>query len=346
MSSRLPLACALALELVASSLLSVTAASATSSFVVTGTFPASISATLPLLRLHFNAPTSAQKLPVLRTQPTLTTEWQQIGARDVQAVVLSKLTPSVAYTISVPTRMTCATTCSFSAVLPHVATVAAGLTYEAQLLAELNYLPVSFRPTSPASDPTQAANGSFSWKYVTLPLALKSQWQVGVDNVVLRGALMNFQVVNGLPTSGVADAATWAALVSDVATHRGNSGSYNYVVVSETSPETTTLYVDGHLRFRTLANTGIAVSPTATGTYPIYLRYLTQTMKGTNPDGTHYSDPGIPWVSYFHGGDALHGFLRSSYGSPQSLGCVEMTFDAAKVLWPYTPIGTLVSVTA
>ena len=38
-------------------------------------------------------------------------------------------------------------------------------------------------------------------------------------------------------------------------------------------------------------------------------------MSGTNPDGSHYSDPGVPWVSYFNGGDALHGFLRASYGS-------------------------------
>ena len=52
-------------------------------------------------------------------------------------------------------------------------------------------------------------------------------------------------------------------------------------------------------------------------------------MSGTNPDGSHYSDPGIPWVSYFNGGDALHGFIRASYGFPQSLGCVEMPYSEA-----------------
>ena len=67
-------------------------------------------------------------------------------------------------------------------------------------------------------------------------------------------------------------------------------------------------------------------------------------MTGTNPDGSHYSDPGIPWVSYFNGGDALHGFVRSSYGFPQSDGCVEMPPDHAEVVFPYTPIGTLVTV--
>jgi lipoprotein-anchoring transpeptidase ErfK/SrfK len=78
----------------------------------------------------------------------------------------------------------------------------------------------------------------------------------------------------------------------------------------------------------------------------VYLRYTSQTMSGTNPDGSHYADPGIPWISYFNGGDALHGFVRSTYGWPQSLGCVEMTYAAAKVIWPFTPLGTLVTVTA
>ena len=52
-------------------------------------------------------------------------------------------------------------------------------------------------------------------------------------------------------------------------------------------------------------------------------------MSGTNPDGSHYNDPGIRWISYFHGGDALHAFNRASFGTPQSLGCVELPLDAA-----------------
>jgi len=66
-------------------------------------------------------------------------------------------------------------------------------------------------------------------------------------------------------------------------------------------------------------------------------------MSGTNPDGSHYSDPGVPYVSYFNGGDALHGFLRGSYGSAQSLGCVEMPYSEASQVYPYTPIGQFLS---
>jgi hypothetical protein len=40
----------------------------------------------------------------------------------------------------------------------------------------------------------------------------------------------------------------------------------------------------------------------------------------------------------------LHGFIRASYGSPQSNGCVEMSYADAALVWPLTPIGTLVTI--
>jgi peptidoglycan hydrolase-like protein with peptidoglycan-binding domain len=219
--------------------------------------------------------------------------------------------------------------------------VSTSLTWEAQLLAELNYLPLTFTPATTQSDPAQQVNGTFTWAYPNLPTTLSSQWRLGSDNAILRGAVMTFQSQSSLPTTGEADATTWSDLLSAVAASRVDPVSYNYVEVAMTSPEILTLYVAGHVRFHTLVNTGISVAPTATGTYPVYVRYLTTTMSGTNPDGSHYSDSGIPWVSYFNGGDALHGFIRSTYGWPQSLGCVEMTFASAQTVFPFTPIGTL-----
>ncbi len=120
---------------------------------------------------------------------------------------------------------------------------------------------------------------------------------------------------------------------------------YTFVMVSEGSPESIHVWHDGKVVVHGLVNTGISAAPTAIGTYAVYLRYEVTTMSGLNPDGTAYHDPGIPWVSYFNGGDALHGFIRSSYGFPQSLGCVEMPFDEAHQVWPYTPIGTIVHLT-
>jgi lipoprotein-anchoring transpeptidase ErfK/SrfK len=116
------------------------------------------------------------------------------------------------------------------------------------------------------------------------------------------------------------------------------------VYVSESLPETATVYSDGAEVYSTLANTGVASASTALGTFPVYERFKVTTMSGTNPDGSKYVDPGIPWVSYFNGGDALHGYVRGSYGFPQSDGCVEMPPAHAEVVFPYTLIGTLVTV--
>ena len=44
-----------------------------------------------------------------------------------------------------------------------------------------------------------------------------------------------------------------------------------------------------------------AAAPTATGTYPVYEHIPSGTMSGTNPDGSHYNDPGIQFISYFSG---------------------------------------------
>jgi peptidoglycan hydrolase-like protein with peptidoglycan-binding domain len=339
---------ALALAVLGATLIPTLGATATSptvrSFVVTSNLPTSLSNQLPLLRLHFNAATKVKNLPVLRTRPFLATKWQQISAQDVQAVVTGTLKPAALYTIDLPTRMTCTPTCRFSAVHARTASVASSTVWEEQLLAELNYLPVAFTPNSVQSDPSQPAGGTFTWKYPNLPQSLQSQWKVGVAGVILRGALMNFQSVHDLPTTGIADSATWSDLITAVQTNKVDPTTYNYVSVSQGSPEGLTLYVGNKVKFTTPVNTGISSAPTAAGTYPVYERFLSTTMSGTNPDGSHYSDPDIQWVSYFNGGDALHEFPRYSYGSPQSLGCVEMPFASAETVFPFTPIGTLVTV--
>lgn len=199
-------------------------------------------------------------------------------------------------------------------------------------------------PAKIEPNPTAIQSGTFVWRFPTLPARLKALWTVGTENVVLRGALMRFQDVHELDTTGNMDGATWKALLIAAIKDQVSPTPYDYVYVSQTQPEELKLYQNGRVTFKTLVNTGISAAPTADGTYPVYLRFTSTTMSGILPDGKPYDDKGIPWVSYFNGGDALHGFIRSSYGFPQSLGCVEMPFNDAAALWPHTPIGTLVTV--
>ncbi|MGN6377681.1 MAG: L,D-transpeptidase family protein [Gaiellales bacterium] len=213
-----------------------------------------------------------------------------------------------------------------------------------QLLAWEGYLPLAFHATGPAPlYPYAPRPGRFTVRYPSLP-GLASQWASGMFGPMTKGAVMTFQSQHGLPVDGVAGPQVWRGLQRSLS--KPNPKGYTYVVVHETLPETITIYRNGQSVFSSPANTGIAQAPTALGTYPVYLRYTSTTMSGTNPDGSHYSDPGVPWVSYFNGGDAVHGFLRGSYGSPQSLGCVELPYSAAAQAYQLMDYGTLVTVTS
>ncbi|MGI6785241.1 MAG: L,D-transpeptidase family protein [Gleimia sp.] len=85
---------------------------------------------------------------------------------------------------------------------------------------------------------------------------------------------------------------------------------------------------------------------TVTGTFRVYLQYEMQTMRGLNQDGTKYETPDVPWVTYFHGGYALHGApWRSSFGwsgPGGSHGCVNMPVGDAKWFYDFAEIGTIV----
>jgi peptidoglycan hydrolase-like protein with peptidoglycan-binding domain len=232
-------------------------------------------------------------------------------------------------------------------------TVASGSTLRLQeLLARAGYLPLRWRPASdPPSTPAEeisaavsAPKGTFSWRFPQTPVSLRTLWKSGKWNVVTEGAVMRFQQEHGLATDGVPGPLVWRALLrDDLAGRRLNTG-YSYVFVHETVPQSLSLWHNGRVILTSPGNTGIAQAPTAPGTWPVFEHIPVGTMSGTNPDGSHYHDPGIKWISYFHGGDALHAFPRASFGTPQSLGCVELPEDAAARVWPYTPIGTLVTI--
>ena len=125
---------------------------------------------------------------------------------------------------------------------------------------------------------------------------------------------------------------------------QAQAGGYSYVYVHRNVPQLLTLWHNGHVVLTSPGNTGVPAAPTALGTWPVFEHIPVGRMSGRNPNGTRYDDPGIRWISYFHGGEALHAFNRASFGTPQSLGCVELPLDQAAKVWPYTPIGTLVTI--
>lgn len=217
-----------------------------------------------------------------------------------------------------------------------------------QLLAQLNYLPLEFVPQTPGEvgvgEMAMPQPGTFVWRWPTFPSSLTSIWTAGSMNILTKGAVMRFEDNSGLATDGIAGPGVWSSLLKAAQAGEVDPDPYDNVVVSTALPQTVSVYSNGAKVIQTPANTGVPAAPTVKGTFPVYLRYRSTTMSGTNPDGTHYNDPGVPWVSYFNGGQGLHGFVRPGYGYPQSVGCVEMPISAAAKVWPLTPIGTLVTV--
>ena len=221
-----------------------------------------------------------------------------------------------------------------------------------QLLAQLGYLPLTWSPAGSPVQPSDAKaqlaaaynppSGNFTWQG-GYPSALHSLWQQGSANQVDMGAIWAFESQNNMTMDGDAGPGVWEALLHDVAANQGNANGYTYAYASKTTPETLTIWHDGHQVLQSPGNTGIAQSPTADGTYPVYERLRYQVMKGRNPNGSKYSDP-VYWVSYFNGGDAVHYYARGSYGFPQSLGCVELPYAAAKTSYRYLTYGSLVTV--
>jgi hypothetical protein len=208
-----------------------------------------------------------------------------------------------------------------------------------ELLAGLGYLPLSWSPQL-----------GFRWRWPNIPPQLAALWSPGQSNMILEGAIWAFEAVNGLPTDGRISSPEIGALLSAANNPSANMNpnGYTYSLAQEHAgtgtPESLTVWHTGGVVQATAANTGISAAPTTVGTFPVYVRYRNQVMTGVDPTGTPYADP-VQFVSYFTGGDAIHFMPRASYGYPQSLGCVEIPIGPASVIWQYTYLGSLVTVT-
>jgi peptidoglycan hydrolase-like protein with peptidoglycan-binding domain len=222
-----------------------------------------------------------------------------------------------------------------------------------QLLAEAGYLPLDWQPAGTPVAREAAAEidaavsppaGTFHWRYSNTPSELQRLWIEGQPNQIIRGAVMMFQHDHNLAVDSFAGAQVWHALLADAIAGTKRTDGYSYVFVHRNVPQLLTLWHNGQTVLTSPGNTGVPAAPTQLGTYPVFEHIPVGTMSGTNPDGSHYNDPGIRWISYVHQGEALHAFTRASFGTPQSLGCVELPLATAARVWPYTPIGTLVTI--
>jgi len=305
------------------------------------------------LRLRFSEPVAALNGRLPTFKPSVPGRWRTSDAHTLEFVPRGYgygLDTHVRLRLPVPLHVGAAPRATRT--VAWKTPVASELRLE-ELLALLRYLPL--RWTADVADAprtvsgqleaaTDPPRGRFTWRYPNIPPELSRLWQPGRYNVIVRGAIMAFQNEHGLTVDGFAGRDVWRALIADVIAGKPRSGEYSFVYVHSTVPQSLNLWHAGQMILTSPGNTGVPAAPTQLGTFPVFEHIPVGTMSGTNPDGSHYNDPGIRYISYFNGGEAIHAFNRASFGTPQSLGCVELPLAAAAKVWPYTPIGTLVTV--
>ncbi len=309
------------------------------------------------ITLTFSSPLSATT-PLPTVSPAIQGSWA-VSGDTATFTPASGFLPDTTVTVHVPAGITAASATTSALKTATTVSYKTG-TYSTlrlqELLTQLGYLPLDFNPTNPttAAIPATDANAQVSAAYDPpggtfsfqsgYPSELTDQWQTGAANILDTGAIRAFEYNSGLTMDGIAGPQVWAALLTAVAKNQQNPSGYSYALASQgASDETLQVWHDGKQILDSPMNSGIAASPTADGTFPVYERLQFQYMQGTNPDGTHYDDP-VSWISYFNGGDAIHAFVRASYGWYQSLGCVELPPATGQFIWPYLTYGTLVTV--
>jgi lipoprotein-anchoring transpeptidase ErfK/SrfK len=312
------------------------------------------------VRIVFSAPLTA-KSPLPTFSPPIPGRWHAVSNTTIVFTPSAAAAPTTEETLLIPGGRSGERSLSgLTLTAPVTAVFQAGgwstLRLE-QLLAQLGYLPMTWNPEG-SSEPggtvaasyTQGhavtavpASGVLSWQG-GYPAALTSQWQPGKPGAILTGALMAFEASNGAPMTGDVTAGLWQALLGAVARGQGNPDGYTFALVEKAHPDTITIWHNGRVVLRGVANTGAPATPTPNGTWPVYLRRAAQVMRGLMPNGKPYADP-VQYVSFFHGDYAVHSMKRASYGTAQSLGCVELPLNEAKQAYPYLTYGTLVTVT-
>ncbi len=225
-----------------------------------------------------------------------------------------------------------------------------------QALARLGYLPYTFHSIYGLHFPGGAEIRSMAAHHAFHPPTGVMSANVhdapplnyGQLDETTQGALTVFEAARGIEStesSSVSDARIWESLLAAETEGRRDPSPYTFVTVTESEPETLEVHKGNHVVLSTPANTGVPGAETPTGIFPIFARDVSTTMSGTDVDGTKYDIPDVPWVNYFNGGDAVHGYERGSYGFPQSNGCVELPIETAKTVFGMLALGDIVYIT-
>jgi hypothetical protein len=208
------------------------------------------------------------------------------------------------------------------------------LTNNVNLLYKMGYLPFYAKKVDNTGIIT------WQWDAKTVPSELALLTPKSLQNILYKSAIDHFLNDMGLNTKTDIS----SLLESEYKNHWQSPKPFVWVLVNQKPPERLKVWQNGSWIIESNCNTGIN-HLTPDGNFMIYSRYKYFTMSGVFPlNDQHYFDSDVPYVNFFDGGDAIHGFPRYSYGYPQSAGCVELPVKTAKEIFPYLYVGTVVTI--
>lgn len=256
-------------------------------------------------------------------------------------------------------------------------------------LQSLGYLPIVHAYIH-GKGGQEIRHDSFLWLVSASLQKTADQYAWNAENPFIRGAAIQFERANGiLGLKGVSEGrlhkAVLEALFSPKA--RPDPWPWEWVLVNKAAgtriPERLSIWSPRKgWYWHTVVNTGVLGS-TPDGTWPIYQRLPSTTMRGVFPVPVSwstyrslagkqvsqwagstltqpargmvnghpvrwqpYNDPGILWVNYFDAGRGIHYYPRAAYGFPQSAGCVEEPYRSAPITYKHLHYGVPVTISS
>jgi lipoprotein-anchoring transpeptidase ErfK/SrfK len=173
---------------------------------------------------------------------------------------------------------------------------------------------------------------SFGWPFEQIPVRTSPGYNASNTNIWLTP----YSVIQIYDTQNI-DNADWNMIGPN---QWVEARKVAQVVINTTPPEavttnrwievnlaeqTLTVYDNRELVFATVIASGLEPFWTRPGTFQIFQKKETETMRNNDPADFYYLDK-VPWTMYFDGARALHGaYWRTRFGYPQSHGCVNLS---------------------
>jgi len=206
-------------------------------------------------------------------------------------------------------------------------------------------------PTFQGLEFSSTPRNSFGWPFEQIPIKSGPGYNTPDTNIWLNP----YEVVQIYDTQSV-DGSDWNLIGPN---QWVEARKVAQVIINTTPPEgvtnnrwidvnlaeqTLAVYDNRELVFATVIASGLEPFWTKPGTFQIFEKKETETMRNNDPSDFYYLD-NVPWTMYFDGARALHGaYWRTRFGYPQSHGCINLSAGDAHWLFNWAAEGDWVHV--